>query len=104
MTFAILEEKKRSAYLHEEFGATLAERWFPGVINENFPHFVRGPKKGKPKGFLTWQKVKRGGWFFGNLVKTGSTVKRELFSGTPDDSDLVANERTRRRISKGGGK
>lgn len=59
MTFAKFEV--RTADLSTDFGREIAEKWFPGMV-EGLPRYVRGKKKGKLKGCVSWRKVTKGGW------------------------------------------
>lgn len=64
------EYEARRAYLSTDFGAELAQKKFgltPEQLEERCGRYVRGARKGKLKGSITWHKVCRGGW-----VKTGA--------------------------------
>ena len=52
----------RLVYLSSDFGEEIARRWFGDETVDSLPRFVRGPRKGKIKGAVTWSKVVRGGW------------------------------------------
>lgn len=52
----------RTAYLSTEFGEEIARKWFGDESVDSLPCYVRGPRKGKIKGAVTWSKVVRGGW------------------------------------------
>jgi hypothetical protein len=54
--------ESRTAYLSTDFGEEIARKWFGDSVVDSFPRFVRGPRKGKIKGAVTWSKVVRGGW------------------------------------------
>lgn len=58
--------ENRSAYLSSEFGEDYARRLFGDEIIDALPRYVRGKRKGKIKGRVTWRKCVKGGW-----VKTG---------------------------------
>lgn len=60
MSHAVITTK--SAPLAYEFGQTLAKKYFGDEALENLPKYVRGAKKGQPKGRIHWRKVERGGW------------------------------------------
>ena len=76
MTFAKFEV--RTADLSTDFGREIAEKWFPGKV-EGLPRYVRGKKKGKLKGVVSWVKITKGGWFGGyGAVKEGRCVGQLL--------------------------
>jgi hypothetical protein len=56
----------RTAYLSTDFGEEIARKWFGDESVDSLPRYLRGPRKGKIKGAVTWSKVLRGGW-----VRTG---------------------------------
>ena len=63
------------AALAEDFGLELFKRksGLVGVeLLAGLPRYVRGPKKGKPKGFITWIKTIRGGYDYAH----GGGVRR----------------------------
>lgn len=66
-TYAQTEVKY--ARLATEFGEQLARKWFGDDVVDQMPLYVRGKNKGKPKGYLKWKKVIKGGW-----KKTGPTT------------------------------
>jgi len=77
MTYARIEE--RSAKLSTDFGEELARKWFGDEALESLPRYVRGQSKGKPKGFLKWTKVTKGGWQrLGPAVAAGGSSGRVL--------------------------
>jgi hypothetical protein len=55
----------RDAYLSTDFGEEIARKWFGDESVDALPRYVRGPRKGKIKGAVTWTKVLRGGWVRG---------------------------------------
>jgi hypothetical protein len=55
----------RDAYLSTEFGEEIARKWFGDESVDSLPRFVRGPRKGKIKGVVTWAKIVQGGWVRG---------------------------------------
>lgn len=62
----------RTAYLSTDFGEDIARKWFGDESIDSLPRYVRGPRKGKIKGAVTWTKILRGGWV---------RVSRETASG-----------------------
>lgn len=80
--YAQIETK--TCRIETEFGEDLARKWFGNEIVDSLPRFVRGPKKGKIKGFLSWQKIVKGGWVRGyqgeGYVETrvGWTINRQI--------------------------
>jgi hypothetical protein len=56
------QTEDRSAKICTSFGESLARQWFGDDVVDNLPTYVRGPNKGKPKGYLKWRKVVKGGW------------------------------------------
>jgi hypothetical protein len=52
----------KSAPLASDFGRDFAVRWFGRDIVDSLPHYVRGAKKGQPKGWIVWTRCTRGGW------------------------------------------
>jgi len=46
----------KSASLASEFGESYARRLLGDEAVDNMPRYVRGPKKGRPKGRLVWRK------------------------------------------------
>lgn len=64
------EYESRSAYLSTDFGVELAQKKFGLTLEEleqKCGRYVRGVRKGKLKGAISWHKVIKGGW-----VKTGA--------------------------------
>ena len=57
----------RDGYMSSEFIEGMARRYFGDDVVDALPRYVRGKRKGRLKGFLTWEKVVKGGW-----VKTGA--------------------------------
>lgn len=81
VNYAEIDTKKSS--LDNEFGYAKAVEWFGEELIESLPKYVRGPKKGMPKGFIVWKKVVRGGWvktFSGGYVenRVNSIIERKL--------------------------
>jgi hypothetical protein len=74
------------ADLASDFGFNLFMRKAGAKADEllaSLPKYVRGPKTGKPKGFICWLKVESGGWDFvyGNGVqKPGTSFGYKLAS------------------------
>lgn len=52
----------RDAPLSSDFGVEFARSYFPAELLDTLPRYVRGPKKGKLKGSVEWQRCTRGGW------------------------------------------
>ena len=48
--------------LASDFGESLARKWFGDDLIDTLPKYVRGKNKGKPKGYLRWRKIVKGGW------------------------------------------
>jgi hypothetical protein len=69
----------KSAPLAQEFGQQFLARRFgqeeARAILEAMPKYVRGPKKGQPKGHIVWVKCSVGGWvrgaYGGRVLKPG---------------------------------
>ena len=57
----------QSAYLSSDFGENFARKLFGDEILDALPRYVRGKRKGKIKGRLTWHKCTRGGWSSANV-------------------------------------
>ena len=79
--YAEFDTKKAS--LDTEFGYAKAMEWFGEEYINALPKYVRGPKKGMPKGFIVWKKVVRGGWvktFGGGYVenRVNTIIERKL--------------------------
>ena len=60
------EFNSNQAWLSGDFGESMARRYFGDEIVDSMPRYVRGKRKGKLKGKISWRKVTRGGW-----VRTG---------------------------------
>jgi len=62
---SVIREFKR-AVLSEDFGRELLAKKFTddgaAMVFAMFGNVSRGPRKGKPRGFIHWTKVTRGGW------------------------------------------
>jgi hypothetical protein len=84
----------RSANLATEFGESYARRLFGDDAVDQLPRYVRGPKKGKPKGRVVWKKCVRGGWVGqGSIPDGGGAVGRvESRVGKTTDAVLVYGE------------
>jgi len=54
----------RNAFLWTDFGIEFALRHFTQEQIDQLPKFVRGPKKGKVKGCITWVKCIEGGFVY----------------------------------------
>lgn len=52
----------RRAPLASDFGERQARRWFGDAVVDLLPRYVRGPKAGRPRGWLVWTRCERGGW------------------------------------------
>lgn len=52
----------RFASLSTDFGEQMARKYFGDEVVDKLPRYVRGAKKGKFKGELSWKKVDKGGW------------------------------------------
>jgi len=52
----------RDAPLSSDFGLNFARSYFSAEIIDAMPRYVRGPKRGLPKGSVEWQRCTRGGW------------------------------------------
>lgn len=81
VNYAEIDTKKAS--LDSEFGYSKAIEWFGEELVGSLPKYVRGPKKGMPKGFIVWKKVVRGGWvktFGGGYVenRVNAIIERKL--------------------------
>lgn len=50
------------AFVDTEFGEMIARKWFGDDAVDALPTYVRGKRKGKKKGVVTWRKIRRGGW------------------------------------------
>lgn len=55
----------RDAPLSSDFGLNFARSYFSAEIIDAMPRYVRGPKKGKIKGSVEWERCTRGGWVRG---------------------------------------
>lgn len=66
----------KTAKLSQDFGESFARRIFGDETVDSLPRFVRGPRKGKLKGFIGWKKCVKGGWF-----KTGPGYYQDTNSG-----------------------
>ena len=69
MSRAVYEVK--SAPLASEFGESYARRLLGDEAVDNMPRYVRGVKKGRPKGRLVWRKCVKGGWVGQGSVPDG---------------------------------
>ena len=76
-------------WLHYDFGNELARKWFGDEAIDALPRYVRGKKKGKTKGVLTWVKCTKGGWVHGYAGSGGvarpghcyeHTIKEDAYS------------------------
>lgn len=54
--------ERKIAALTTDFGLKVATEKFGAELIARMPVYTRGPKKGKPKGALTWIKCSEGGW------------------------------------------
>lgn len=52
----------KSAPLAYDFGINLAKLHFGEDVFNDWPKYVKGPKKGLPKGRIYWKRVVSGGW------------------------------------------
>lgn len=52
----------RDAPLSSDFGLSFARSYFPAELLDSLPRYVRGPKTGKLKGSVEWERCIRGGW------------------------------------------
>lgn len=74
----------RDAKLCTEFGEMIARKWFGDKLVDSLPTYSRGPRKGKIKGLVTWNKVNRGGWVRGGYDggyaenRVGQCIDRRL--------------------------
>ena len=50
------------SYLSTEFGENLARKYFDDEVINDLPKYVKGKRKGKIKGSITWSKCLSGGW------------------------------------------
>lgn len=62
--------EERSARLADDFGLAMARRYFGDMVDD-LPRYVRGPRKGKLKGWIRWRKCAKGGW-----VRTGPYIEQ----------------------------
>lgn len=63
--------KRNVAPINSEFGEKLARKWFGDDVVDSLPEYVKGPKKGQKKGWLTWEKAISGGWVYKQLRGDG---------------------------------
>ena len=70
---AVIEH--RSAKIADDFGLDWAMKLFGAEAIDSLPKFVRGPNKGKPKGFIHWCKASKGGWTNEHGVVTPGLVE-----------------------------
>lgn len=56
---------KRRASLSTDFGESFARRRFGDEWFDSLPEYSRGPRKGKKKGSIIWEKCEKGGWVRG---------------------------------------
>jgi hypothetical protein len=54
--------EKKVAFLSSDWGLQVATEKFGAELISQMPTYTRGPRKGKPKGALTWTKCTEGGW------------------------------------------
>ena len=66
------EIDSRIASLSTEFGESFARRKFGDEFVDDLPVITRGPRKGKKRGSICWEKVVKGGW---NPIKNGEGVE-----------------------------
>jgi len=52
----------RTAYLSDDFGESMARRYFGDELVDSMPRYVRGKRKGLLKGQIAWRKVAKGGF------------------------------------------
>ena len=52
----------RHASLSTDFGEGFARRRFGDSLFDALPEYSRGPRKGKKKGSIVWEKCEKGGW------------------------------------------
>lgn len=57
-----LQLENKSAALATDFGRQWAEKLFGEEAIASLPVYVRGPKKGRPKGYVIWRKALVGGY------------------------------------------
>ena len=109
----------RDAYLSTDFGEEIARKWFGDESVDALPRYVRGPRKGKIKGAVTWTKVLRGGWVRGggyvesrvghiferklheiSSDRFGTSIGRVIRDLDKEESQKQYIENTRRRIDE----
>lgn len=64
--YAQVERGKYAPLLSDFARDFVTRKWGPelaSIIFEECPRYVRGPKKGQPKGWVKWDKCTKGGWF-----------------------------------------
>lgn len=72
--------EKKVAWLSSDWGLQVATEKFGADLIAQMPVYTRGPRKGKPKGALTWVKCTEGGWMrmkgapsrAGGVIRPGS--------------------------------
>ena len=62
---------RRSASLATDFGLSYATKLFGADVVAQLPLFSRGPRKGKIKAFLVWEKAESGGWSKYGVTRPG---------------------------------
>lgn len=84
--YAQIEAK--NSRLCEDFGREFVYRRFPkevaDAIFEALPRYTRGPRKGKVKGYIVWNKVTKGGWVRTGPSYHGSPSGHVAYPGTQD--------------------
>lgn len=89
----LAEFSEKSAALSTDFGYEMASRYFGESAVESLPKYVRGAKKGLPKGRIGWKKVEKGGWVSTGFAavdnvaagyverRVGKVISAELYTG-----------------------
>jgi len=95
--YARIEEK--FAYLSNDFGESMARRYFGDEFVNDLPRYVRGNRKGQIKGFIKWDKVVEGGWIgSGSSMqgaegsvenRKGSVIKVSAYEAVWGDADKL---------------
>ncbi len=80
--------ERKSCRLSEDFAVQFVTRRFgneiAALIFAEMPTYSRGPRKGKTKGFVIWNKVAKGGWVRTGPSYHGSPSGHVAIPGTHD--------------------
>ena len=83
------EYKVSKSYLSDDFGYSIAIKWFGQDAIDSLPKYTKGKHEGKPMGLVAWIKVIKGGYdpqFYSNSgaieTRKGCVIGKALLKTT----------------------